>query len=313
MQTQSKFKRNRSRSLFGKRRKREYKYTPAAANAALAKRELLEEVREITQLVGVGLCYPYKNGFARPKKALDLLQAGFTLRNCGNCHACPVCASRYMAVRRAQFEAAAEAWVKNGGYMMQLKLSVRHDPGTPSADKYRALTDTWTRMRNKAHYKAIAAKVSKPHFVKILEEVVTEVGLFPHLHVIWLFGKGISQEQAKDFLVEVKTLWCETANSHSIGAELPGQYHSELNSDNVPGIGHYFFKHGYFELDLQPLECESLDPFGALRRHLATGEVDYLIFWLDFEASSARQTRVRFSKGFPFEESLLKKVDVSEH
>lgn len=300
MLTQSKFKRNSSRSLFGKRGKRNYKYTPAAANAALAKRELLEEVREITQLVGVGLCYPYKNGFARPKKALELLQAGFTPRNCGNCHACPVCSSRYMAVRRAQFEAAAEAWVKNGGYMMQLKLSVRHDPETPSADKYRALMETWTRMRNKAHYKAVAGAVNNPHFVKILEEVVTVVGIFPHLHVIWLFDKGIGKKNANDFLKEVQKLWCETANSHSLGAELTGQFHGELNSNNVPGIGHYFFKHGYFDLGLQPLENETLDPFGALRRHLLTGEIEYLIYWLDFEAASSRQTRVRFSKGFPF-------------
>lgn len=289
-----------SRSLFGKRRKRKYKYTPAAQNAALAKRELLELLRDETKLPGVGMCFPYKNGYQWPQKATELAQAGFTLRNCGNSHACPVCSSRYMSVRRAQFEAAADEWIAQGGFLIELKLSLKNDTSVPSREKYRGLATTWTRMRNKSRYKALAAALRNPPFVKILEETVSETGIFPHLHIIWLFDKTTTQSQAKGFLRELQKLWCETANRHSLGAQAAGQNIRTLSSDNAEGIAGYYFKHGYYDLDLKPQDETTLDPFGALRRFFATGEMEYLIFWIDFEISSAHQTRVRFSTNFPF-------------
>ncbi len=251
-------------------------------------------------LKGPANCFPYRYGYKWPKEATDLLQEGFTPRHCGNGHICPVCASRYMSIRRAQFEVAAEEWVNGGGYLMQLKLSLRHDPGVPSRAKYVGLTKTWTRLRNRSRYVALAESVGNPHFVKILEEVVTSTGLFPHLHVVWLFDKTVTRKSARYFLDEVMRLWCESANVHSLGAEMPGQYQGKLSSDNVAGFSWYFFKHGYFDLHLRPQDQDELDPFEAYRRFLITGEVEYLIYWVDFEAASEGQIRVRFSRNFPF-------------
>lgn len=231
---------------------------------------------------------------------MDLLQAGFTPRHCGNGHICPVCASRYMSVRRAQFEVAAEAWVSKGGYMMQLKLSLRNDPSVPSRDKYIGLAKTWTRLRNKSRYVALADSVGDPHFVKILEEVITPSGLFPHLHVIWLFDKEVMKKSARYFLQEVMRLWCEAANAYSLGAEIAGQRLGRLSNDNVPGIAFYFFKHGYYDLNLKPQNHDKLDPFEAYRRFQITGEIEYLVFWVDFQAASEGQIRVKFSSNFPF-------------
>lgn len=300
MGTPTASKSKNSRSLFGKRRKRKYKYTLAAQNAALAKRELLELLRDETRLPGVGMCFPYKSGYQWPQKATELAQAGFTLRNCGNSHACPVCASRYMSIRRAQFESAAAEWTAQGGFLLELKLSLKNDASVPSRDKYRGLTTTWTRMRNKSRYKALAGSLRNPPFVKILEETISETGIFPHIHIIWLFDKSTTLRQAKAFLRELQILWCETANTHSLGAQVSGQNIRTLSSDNVEGIAAYYFKHGYYELGLRPQVESTLDPFGALRRFFETGEVAYLIFWIDFEISSAHQTRVRFSTNFPF-------------
>jgi hypothetical protein len=288
------------RSHFGNRKKRKYKYNNNSISAAFEKRALLEEIREVTHLQGVGLCFPYKNGYPWPSKALPLFNQGLSPRNCGNSHACPVCASRYMAIRRATFEVAAEAWVKNGGFMMQSKLSLRNDPLIETVIKYRELSSNWTRMRNLSRYKTLADSAGQPHFVKILEESISDTGLFPHLHVVWLFSDEVSPAAARNFLVEIARLWCTIANRHSLGAGRRGQYVGQLSSTNLAGIGDYFFKHGFFDLKSDPRSVAKPDPFMGFRRYLLTGEIDYLIFWFDFELASARQNRVRFSSAFPF-------------
>lgn len=105
---------------------------------------------------------------------------------------------------------------------------------------------------------------------------------------------------ARYFLQEVVRLWCEAANAYSLGAEIAGQRVGRLSNDNVRGIAFYFFKHGYYDLNLKPQNHDKLDPFEAYRRFQITGEIEYLVFWVDFQAASEGQIRVKFSSNFPF-------------
>jgi hypothetical protein len=101
-------------------------------------------------------------------------------------------------------------------------------------------------------------------------------------------------------LVEVATLWCETANHYTIGASFQAQHVGNLTRGNSAGIGAYFFKHGFFKTESELRDTGNLDPFDCLRLFLSSGDISYLIFWLDFELATVRQNRIRFSSNFPF-------------
>jgi len=285
-----------ARSFISNRNKHAYKRTAAAAKASLEKRELLEGINLYGQTYHAARCFPYKPWLPMPEAARDRAAQGITRRSCNSRHDCPVCTSKYMAEKREDFICLMDSWVADGGLVHSMTLTIRNSFLEPSRAKYEALSRTWTAMNKRRPFQALKAEFGAES-VRVLEEVFTDEGWFPHYHLVWFFPHGVSRAKVKTFMSKAKTFWCEAANSvWKLGAEYAPQFDKPVTLKGSKSFAQYLFKHGYHNLDFDS-EKDELSPFKLVRELLASGEVDGWQFWQDFTLASEGMNRVRFSRG----------------
>jgi len=285
-----------SSSFISNRHKHTYKRTPAAAKASLEKRELLEGINLSGQTYHAARCFPYQPWLPMPDAARDRAAQGITRRSCNSRHDCPVCTSKYMAEKREDFMLLMDAWVADGGLVHSMTLTIRNSFLEPSRSKYEALSRTWTAMNRRRPFQALKAEFGAES-VRVLEEVLTDEGWFPHYHLVWFFPSGVTRAQVKTFMAKAKTYWCEAANSAwKLGADYAPQFDKPVTLSRSKSFAQYLFKHGFHNLNVDPAK-EELSPFELVRALLASGEADGWQYWQDFTSASEGMNRVRFSKG----------------
>jgi hypothetical protein len=292
-----------------KTRNRNTPSTIAKKRAGTEKRELLEHVIAFDQylgIAGIDSCYPYFDNYPMSEMAIMRgLDRGFNVtRYCQNTHACPVCTSRYMAIKREEYIALADNHESNGGFLVTQVLTIRSTFDQNSKDKYKDLNNVWSRMINKSAFKSARLKVSQPEYLRVQEEELNETGWFPHLHIVWFFDKSVSRKAAKEYTSAVSRLWSETANKWTdSGADPQGQGSKKITKGSSKTFGQYLFKHGFHDLklnvgDLVTNETEySIKPFELFRLFLDTGLLGFGEAWLDFQKASYGTTRAKFSRG----------------
>ena len=287
---------DRPSSFISNRNKHTYRRTPAAAKSAIEKRELLEGINLYGDTYHAARCFPYHPGLPMPDAARDRAAQGITRRSCNSRHDCPVCTSKYMAEKREDFIRLMDSWVAGGGRVHSMTLTIRNSFLEPSRAKYEALSRTWTAMNKRRPFQALKAAFGAES-VRVLEEVLTDEGWFPHYHLAWFFPDGVSGVQVKSFMAAAKTYWCEAANSvWKLGAEYAPQFDKPVTLSGSKSFAQYLFKHGFHNLNVDPAK-EKLSPFELVRDLLASGDADGWQFWQDFTRASEGMNRVRFSKG----------------
>ena len=289
-------RRSSASSFISNRNKHTYKRTPAAAKAALEKRELLEGINLYGDTYHAARCFPYHLGLPMPDAARARAAQGITRRSCNSRHDCPVCTSKYMAEKREDFIRLMDSWVADGGLVHSMTLTIRNSFLEPSRAKYEALSRTWTAMNRRRPFQSLKSEFGAES-VRVLEEVLTDEGWFPHYHLVWFFPSGVTRAQVKTFMAKAKTYWCEAANSAwKLGADLAPQFDKPVTLSRSKSFAQYLFKHGFHNLDFDP-EKDELSPFKLVRDLLATGEAHGWQYWQDFTHASEGMNRVRFSKG----------------
>ena len=283
-----------ARSFISNKNKYKYKKTPAAQRAAWEKRELLEAINLYGETYHAARCFPYQPWLPMPAAAAERMQQGLTRRSCNSRHDCPVCTSKFMAEKREDFRLLMHHWVKDGGIVSLMSLNLRNRFLDPTWIKYNSLSATWTEMSKRYRFKQ-AKKSLGVHFVRVLEEVLTEDGWFPHFHVVWFFPKGTSSDALGAFHKQVVEAWCEAANSKTpMGAEGNPQHISTVDQNSHVPLSNYLFKHAFHDIKEKAHE-KVLSPFNLVRILLASGYADGWEFWRDFSDASDGKTRVRFS------------------
>ena len=283
-------------SFISNRNKHTYKRTPAAAKAALEKRELLEGINLYGDTYHAARCFPYQPWLPMPDAARDRAAQGITRRSCNSRHDCPVCTSKSMAEKREDFILLMDAWVAAGGLVHSMTLTLRNSFLEPTRTKYEALSRTWTAMNRRRTFQSMKAEYGVEH-VRVLEEVLTDEGWFPHYHLVWFFPSGVSRGKVKTFMKSAKTYWTEAANSvWKLGADFGPQFDKPVTQSRSKTLAQYLFKHGFHDLTFDSAK-EELSPFELVRDLLASGEADGWQFWQDFTLASEGMNRVRFSKG----------------
>ena len=284
----------------------------ARDQAAWEKRELLEELREVTSLNGIRACFPYKYGYPWPKKAVEvaLTQSAGTY-HCGNRHACPVCTSAFMAKCRDEFVLVMKSWTSEGGFLVGQTLTLANSDSIRAPQKYFELTATWGNLINRPSFKRAFLGANSPMMMKVLEEQLGEFGWFPHFHLIWFFEQRTQQEQAQQFLDQISRLWCDAAHAVStLGATMTGQYIFEIDQESPKTMGRYVTKHAYHDLGFLPKTFyethHSLSAFEAFRTFAVSGDLELLRRWIEFEVASAGRGRVKFSRSFRLYLNALK-------
>lgn len=286
----------RRSSFISNKNKHTYKRTSAANQAAIAKRELLEGINLYGQTYHAARCFPYQPWLPMPEAARHRAALGMTRRSCNSRHDCPVCTSKFMTEKLRDFRRLMDSWVANRGQVFWMTFTLRNSFLEPSRAKYEALSSTWTTMNRRRSFKTLKSKFGV-EFVRVLEEVFTEEGWFPHYHVAWFFPHAVTAMQAEEFMASAKIFWAEAANAEwKLGADPSKQFSGPVTQSSSKTFAQYLFKHGFYDVNLD-LDTSDLSPFNMARILLQTGEADGWKFWYDFTLASEGMNRVRFSKG----------------
>lgn len=201
-----------------------------------------------------------------------------------------------MAEKREDFIRLMDSWVADGGLVHSMTLTIRNSFLEPTRAKYEALSRTWAAMNRRRPFQSLKAECGA-EVVRVLEEVLTDEGWFPHYHLAWFFPAGVSRAKVRTFMAKVKTYWCEAANSvWKLGADVAPQFDKPVTLSGSKSFAQYLFKHGFHKLDLD-LYKDEFSPFELVRYLLVSGEADGWQFWQDFTLASEGMNRVRFSKG----------------
>jgi len=274
--------------------------------AAFEKRQLLEFQRQITAVQGIAFCFPYKFNYPWPEEAIALWENDqITLGRCGNANACVVCTSEKMARHRKMAELVCDDWVNAGGSVYWQRLSLQNSSEHHTSEKYDLLKKTWSGMARLTDFKNARSTAGEPQFCRVIEEVLTIHGWYPHFHVLWLFDSHVTDEQAATYLDKVILLWAKAANKISPSLALAEAQHTEWKKLNVARgtVTNYLFKHGFYDLSFEAAiddpYTQSLSPFQVLRVYFETGDIKLRCFFYDFERSCSNLRRVKFSVRFP--------------
>ena len=106
----------------------------------------------------------------------------------------------------------------------------------------------------------------------------------------------------QEFCQEVASLWVQSATSEGAkGAQAKRQWYGPL-AKSVSGYVKYILKHGYFDQSIDPIgplnSRSKLKPLDFLRFLIASGDVEMLKVWLDYEHATRGLHRIQVSKQF---------------
>lgn len=108
--------------------------------------------------------------------------------SCGSSWACPVCAARIAAVRRAELEQALAVHRERGGRVLLVTLTARHSADMLLSDLLPRLLDAVRWMRSHREFKALWRSASCLGSTRTTEITHGDNGFHPHFHELWFCG-----------------------------------------------------------------------------------------------------------------------------
>lgn len=119
------------------------------------------------------------------------------LFRCSSIWACPVCSHAIRIRRQLEVQAAALAHTNNGGSLLMLTLTLKHQPNHGLEELLEVLNSCWTKTLNNKSW----AQNVKPHLVGTIKAVEITQGKLekggswhPHLHILLFVKKGKEEE-----------------------------------------------------------------------------------------------------------------------
>ncbi len=127
------------------------------------------------------------------------------LMACGSVWCCPVCAPKIQAVRALEVRAAIDNWTAQGGSVVLLTQTVRHDRRDNLDTLLGQFTDASQRFKRGSPYKRSCKRLGIAGSIRALEVTDGANGWHPHAHTI-LFLNGLSVSH-KSIHRELFKLW----------------------------------------------------------------------------------------------------------
>lgn len=278
-----------------------YLYTPTsppplalkAADQAKSLRTFLSAHTSILGISGCGakfLAATHKNGKREIKEVTD---------HCRNKHACPECMRYQYSKLDKDLRACLDWWCTDRSvYTQTLTLPNRNKS---LVYKHQDLRKAWTELGKTKAFKKLRDKYGMTQYLRIAEDSLKLKGSFPHFHLTWFFSSKLAEAEMQDFCEQLAELWVKAANKAGIrGAQAIRQWYGSIKGGNKSYV-QYLTKHGYFDLSFDPKNANStlgLKPLDFLRVLQATGEIEYLEVWLEYEQATRGLHRVQTSKKF---------------
>ena len=283
-----------------------YSYTPTSPPSPFQRMLAeLEELRKglavFTSVMGVTNCGvkflmpTYKSGKREIVEVTD---------RCGNKHVCPPCMSYQYSKLRKRFRRSIEGWINNGGFVYTQTLTLPNR-SKRLIYKHEDLAKVWCAMTKGKRFSSMRKHYGMKQYLRILEDLLSTKGSFPHFHLTWFFENGRTEDDAARFCDEVANLWAQVANkSGARGTQAARQWYGPI-SQSVSGYVNYMLKHGYYDQITDPnnfySESKRLKPLDFLRVLVRTSDYAMVEVWLDYEVATRSLHRVQPSKNFTWE------------
>lgn len=251
------------------------------------------------------------------------------LSTCGSVWACPVCAAKIAAERRAEVAAVVERAIATGKTVSLLTLTQRHHRGQDLGDLWNALSHGWNKVTSGRRWQGFKDQLGLVGTVRSVEVTHGKHGWHVHTHVLVISEKDPSvtpifwqRKQGRrrtPYPVEVQTSaefvaerWAAGLAAHGVDfLKDRGGLDWETARDGH-AAGRYVAKlGGAAEGEAQGAKIanettlgafkrargENRTPFQILSDFAATGDVDDLRLWHIWEKKSKGRRALLWSQG----------------
>lgn len=239
--------------------------------------------------------------------------AGFSgLQSCGSVWACPVCSAKVMARRSVEMGEGLLAWESRGGRLVMGTLTMRHHKGDRLKKQWDALGKAWSSVTRSRVWGKWLGRLGSPGLVRVVEVTYGETnGWHVHLHFVLLIGQE-GTDQVDEFGAWLVQKWGRAIDQQGFpGALGVGQDVHLVKSDRAAEeMSQYLVKSTAYSTS----EQMGREFFGSWTKGAkgtwstvpawriaegfkATGEVELLDLWHEYEKASKGRRHTTWSHG----------------
>jgi hypothetical protein len=165
------------------------------------------------------------------------------LETCGSVWTCPVCSVRISEGRREELDALLHGHRDAGGLAYMATLTVPHHRFQSAGMLRRAVSGAFRRVKQGRRWQDARDRHGWLGDVRALEVTHGANGWHPHLHVLFLFKPGTTEETARSFGGWLYDAWARAVKAEGLGECSSGAFTWEVvNADT--GAAEYVGKWG---------------------------------------------------------------------
>lgn len=168
------------------------------------------------------------------------------LETCGSVWTCPVCAVKITESRRTDVKEVLEAHLLAGGKAAMFTLTIPHTKFQKVRELRKAVSESWTKVQQGVGWKTMKRNVGWEGAIRALEVTHGNNGWHPHLHVVILFSKGLTEVKTQVFSGLLFERWARAVARSGFGKCSEEAFSVEPITD-AEGVSKYCQKWGVAE------------------------------------------------------------------
>lgn len=133
------------------------------------------------------------------------------VERCSSIWACPVCSELIRSRRAQEITQAVQQHQKNGGQVVFLTLTIRHDRKDALALTLDTVLEGWKKLMGSRKWKNLKQTHAVSGYVRAVETTVGQNGWHPHLHVLLFLENKVSDAELQnlgDGIFDFWGAWC---------------------------------------------------------------------------------------------------------
>jgi DNA-directed RNA polymerase subunit RPC12/RpoP len=129
------------------------------------------------------------------------------VQTCGSVWHCPVCSHRILMRRRRELATGLERHMAAGGDVLMLTLVVPHAEDEPLKSVLARLKGARDVFQKDGTTGRVRGRLGYLGAIRLLEVLRQTNGWHPHLHLLWLMERPLSDDERHDLATTLTTVW----------------------------------------------------------------------------------------------------------
>lgn len=121
------------------------------------------------------------------------------IATCGSVWVCSVCSTKVLSIRRAEVAEAMRLSQVRGYSTYMGTFTIPHSVEEPLLDRLQVLSRAWTAFGSGAASEKLRKKMGIVGYIRVLEITRGDSGWHPHIHVLWLSNKLLSDTDVTEW------------------------------------------------------------------------------------------------------------------